>query len=302
MLRSVKDLEGYTVRATDGLIGHVKDIYFDDEAWVVRYLVVNTGDWLSSREVLISPIAVSRPNSSDRVLPAALTKEQVRNSPDISTDKPVSRQYEMEYFAYYGYYPHYWGGAGLWGTSPYPDTLLGRGEHDKSASQPHTVQADVARVAREVEQHRNDDSHLRSVNAVTRYHIEATDGGMGRVKGLLVDEETWAIRYLIVETSAWWGGHQVLIAPQWIQEMSWPDATITVDMTRQAVKDAPPYDSSLPLNRDQEMRLHQHHGRAGYWADEVRLENPEYHVITPAAQGTIAKTRDGVMRDTRQSS
>jgi hypothetical protein len=275
MLRSVKDLEGYGVLATDGLIGHVKDIYFDDEAWVVRYLIVDTGTWLSSREVLITPIALGKPNWSDKVLPVALTKEQVRNSPDISTDKPVSRQYEMEYFGYYGYYPLYWGASGLWGSSPFPNALRGGVGQDWSAATPHTVQADVARVAREVDQHRNDDSHLRSVNEVMKYHVEATDGGMGVVKGLLVDEETWAIRYLVVGTSDWWFGHQVLIAPQWIDSVSWPDRTVLVNVTQQAVKDAPAFDSSAPLSRDHEMDLYRHHGRASYWADEVKFENPQ---------------------------
>jgi hypothetical protein len=118
---------------------------------------------------------------------------------------------------------------------------------------------------------------------------------MGEVKGLLVDEETWAIRYLVVETSNWWFGQRVLIAPQWIQEMSWPDAAITVKVTRQAVKGAPPYDSSIPLTRDQEMGLHQHHGHAGYWADEAKLENPEYRVSTSASRG------DDPRHDARQA-
>jgi len=301
MLRSIKDLEGYAVQATDGTIGHVKDIYFDDEKWVVRYFIVETGSWLSSRKVLISPIAIGHPDWAERVLPVSITMEQVKNSPDIDTDKPVSRQHEMQYLGHYGY-PYYWGGASLWGGGAYPGAMLTGVGYGKSGAEYLVAQADHIRAEAEADRRQDADVHLRSCKALFRYHIEATDGGMGEVKGLLVDEETWAIRYLIVETSNWWFGNQVLIAPQWIQEMSWPDATIAVNLTRQAVKNAPPYDSSVPLNRDQEMRLHQHHGRAGYWADEVRLENPEYHVIAPAAQGTIAKTRDGVMQDKRHSS
>ena len=114
MLRSMKNLEDYAIRATDGIIGHVKDFYFDDEAWVIRYLVVDTGTWLSSRKVLISPISIGHPDWTDRVLPVSITKEQVKNSPDIDTQKPVSRQHEIQYLGYYGY-PYYWGGAGLWG-------------------------------------------------------------------------------------------------------------------------------------------------------------------------------------------
>jgi hypothetical protein len=296
MLRNVQQLDGYAIRATDGVIGHVKDFYFDDEAWVVRYLVVDTGNWLSSREVLISPIALSTPVSSERVLPAALTKDQVRNSPDIDTRKPVSRQYEMEFFGYYGYYPHYWGGSGLWGSSPYPDTLLPKIAGNKSDLQPNTVPADLARVAREVDQHRNDDPHLRSVDAVTKYHIEASDGGMGHVKGLLVDENTWAVRYLVVDTSNWWGGHQVLIAPQWIEHISWHEASIRITLTRDAVKKAPAYDPSASLGRGHEIDLYRHYDRAGYWAAEVRLENPEFQAVPSVPQVVTLHsqhTRDG---------
>ena len=123
MLRNTADLERYVIGASDGTIGHVKDFYFDDEAWVVRYLVVDTGAWLSSRSVLISPIAIGRPNWTEKLLPVSITKEQVRNSPDIDTEKPVSRFQEAQNLEYYGY-PYYWGGAGLWGGGPQPSMML----------------------------------------------------------------------------------------------------------------------------------------------------------------------------------
>ena len=124
----------------------------------------------------------------------------------------------------------------------------------------------------------NDDPHLRSCKAVVGYHIQATDGDIGHVEGLLVDEETWAVRYVIVNTSNWWLGHQVLIAPQWIQDVSWSDATVFVNLNRQAVKDAPPYDSEAQLERKQEMGIHEHYGRPGYWASEMNRDaaRPEH--------------------------
>ena len=274
MLRGLNDLEGYAIRATDGLIGHVKDYYFDDEAWVVRYLVVEAGSRLSSRKVLISPVAIGQPNWTDKVLPVSITRKQVKNSPDIDTDKPVSRQHEMEYFGYYGYYPYYWGGAGLWGGGVYPGTMLMGADYAGSGGDYIMAQAEQARVAREAGQHENDDPHLRSGNAVMKYYIEASDGSIGHVQGPLLDDETWAIRYLIVDTSNWWVGHKVLIAPQWIQHMSWSERTVSVNLTRQSVKDAPPYHSAVMLDRGGEMSLHKHYKRAGYWADEVTLENP----------------------------
>jgi len=284
MLRSLNDLEGYAIRATDGLIGHAKDFYFDDEAWVVRYLVVETGSWLSSRKVLISPIAIGQPSWTDKVLAVSITREQVKNSPDIDTDKPVSRQHEMEYFGYYGYYPYYWGGAGLWGGGIYPGTMLMDAGYAGCGADYVTAQAEQARVAREAGQHENDDPHLRSGNAVIKYHIEASDGGIGHVQGLLLDDEIWAVRYLVVDTSNWWLGHQVLIAPKWIQIVSWFERTVSVNLTRQSVKDAPAYHSAATLDRDSEISLHKHYKRTGYWASEVKLENPQFLAVKSASQ------------------
>ena len=271
MLRTMKDFEDYAIHATDGVIGHVKDFYFDDEAWVILYFVVETGGWLSSRKVLISPIAISHPDWTDKVLPVSITKEQVKNSPDIDTDKPVSRQHEMRYLGYYDY-SYYWGGVGLWGGSAYPGMMLTG--YLGSPTEPYVVDPEVQEAyARDEEaQHRDDDTHLRSCQAVMGYHIEATDGDIGHVQGLLVDEETWAIRYMIVNTSNWWFGQQVLIAPPWIKSVSWPGATVSVDLTRQAVQDAPPYDSTAQLNRTQEIAIHEHYGCPGYWATEAKCE------------------------------
>lgn len=271
MLRSTNELENYAIRATDGTIGHVKDFYFDDERWVIRYLVVDTGAWLLSRKVLISPIAIGRPNWTDKELPVAITKEQVKNSPDIDTDKPVSRQHEIRYLGYYGY-PDYWGGTGLWGGGAYPSMMMPG--YAGYLSTPYAVrpEAEEAYARAEAARHQDDDPHLRSGKAVMKYHIHATDGEIGHVQGLLVDEETWAIRYIIVDTSNWWLGHQVLIAPQWIQDVSWPDATVSVNLTRQAVKNAPPYTSAAPLDREQEVGIYKHYGRPSYWANEIKRE------------------------------
>jgi hypothetical protein len=123
MLRSVKSLEGFAIGATDGTFGKVNDIYFDDEAWVVRYLVVDTGTWLGGRDVLISPYSIGQPDWAGSVLPATISKQQIKDSPSLVTDKPVSRQYERSYLGYYGY-PYYWGGMGLWGGGYYPGTYM----------------------------------------------------------------------------------------------------------------------------------------------------------------------------------
>ncbi|MEP7244471.1 MAG: PRC-barrel domain-containing protein [Gammaproteobacteria bacterium] len=268
MLRTLTDLTDYAIRATDGDIGHVKDFYFDDETWAIRYLVVDTGGWLANRKVLISPIAIGTANWADKVLPVAITREQVRNSPDIDTDKPVSRQHEMMYLGYYGY-PYYWGGAGLWGMGPYPGMLAGAGSL-RSDAEFRAARSAEDRIHSDAAGSKDNDHHLRSCKAVTGYHIVATDGDIGHVQSLLVDEESWAIRYLVVNTSNWWLGHEVLITPRWIKDVSWSSATVTVDLSRQAIKDAPPYNSATQMDRKLETDIHEHYGRPGYWADDAK--------------------------------
>lgn len=250
MLRNVKDLRGFALLATDGVIGKVDDLYFDDEDWGIRYLVVDTGKWLSGRKVLISYLAIGQPDWMTRVLPVSLTKAQVEGSPDIDTRKPVSRQHEAEYFRYYGY-PYYWGGA-----DPASLTTEGRIEEDLKARGTHVTPT-------------RDDFHLRSSNAVIGHYIKATDGDIGHLEDLLVDEYTWVIRYLIVDTSNWWSGYHVLVAPRWIKDVSWSNATVSVGLTRQAVKDAPPYDSAAQLDRQPEQGIDEYHGRPGYWTTKA---------------------------------
>ncbi len=269
MLRTLNDYENCAIGATDGHIGHVKDLYFDDHTWVVRYLIVDTGSWLSDRQVLISPISIRQADWPAHTLAAAITKEQVENSPDIDTDQPVSRQHELQYLGYYGY-PSYWGGVGMWGAGMYPFAIV-----------PDQTELPLAAVARERaiagaqaqrEQHRDDDPHLHSCSAVVGYHIHATDGEVGHVDGFLVDDETWAIRYLVVNTSNWWVGHKVLIAPQWIEGVHWSDETVSVDLSREKVKAAPPYDPDAVLDRPREASLYTHYGRPTYWQAGSEVE------------------------------
>lgn len=266
MLRSTQDMQTFSIGATDGRIGDIRDFYFDDRAWVVRYLVVDTGSWLSSRLVLISPIALGRPSWADKTLPVALTQAQVKDSPDIDTHRPVSRQQEEELLGHYGY-PGYWGGAGLWGGGMVPYAMLPGDGGLGSVAAADTQQAAEVEI-HEAARQRDDDPHLRSCGEVIGYTLSARDGEIGQVQGFLVDEHTWALRYLVVSTSKWWLGHEVLIAPQWTQGVHWADKTVSVAMTRQAVKDAPPYDASVPLTREQEKAIYEHHGGRGYWLDE----------------------------------
>jgi len=260
MLRSLHDLENYAIRATDGDIGHVEDFFFDDQAWVIRYLVVETGSWLSSRKVLISPMAMGVPDWDQRQLPVAITREQVRNSPDIDTGQPVSRAHEMRYLGYYGY-PCYWGGSGLWGKGRYPGLML-TGNGDRTAPPDGAGPlAGVAHARQEAARHLDEDPHLRSARAVLEYRVQARDGEIGHVQGVLVDEDTWAIDYLVANTSNWWLGHLVLVAPQWIDSVRWLESTVCVNLSRHAIRSAPPYRAARPLNWIDEEELFEHYGR-----------------------------------------
>ncbi len=257
MLRSMSDMEGYRIGATDGMLGRVRDFYFDDDAWVIRYLIVDSDAGPTHRRVLISPISIGEPNWSEKILPVFLTRKQVADSPDIDTEKPVSRQQEMGYLGYYGY-GQYWGGGGLWGAGLYPDVL----QAGLYQAQAHAGKSGIVRQP-------PDEPHLRSGNEVTRYYVHASDGDIGHVGGFLVDEKSWAIRYLIVNTSNWWLGHEVLIAPKWIEHVDWAESRVMVGLTREAIKHSPTYDASVPLDREQEAGIHAHYGRDGYWPREA---------------------------------
>lgn len=259
MLRTLKDFEKCAIGAADGDIGHVKDLYFDDGAWVIRYLIVDTGSWLDSRKVLISPISIQKPDWAAHRLLAAISRVQVKDSPDIDTDKPVSRQHEVQYLGYYGY-PMYWGGVGLWGGGMLPFAMAPAGQVELPLGATARERA-FAGAEAERERHRDDDPHLRSCEAVVGYHIHASDGEIGHVEGFLIDDETWAIRYLVVNTSNWWLGHKVLIAPQWIDDVHWSDQSVTVELSRESVKAAPAYDPSAALDRQRETDLYTHYGR-----------------------------------------
>lgn len=255
MLNSVSQLAGSSLTATDGEIGHVKEVYFDDEAWVIRYLVIDTGTWLSGREVLISPYAVRPPVGSVKNIDVTLTRRQVTDSPVTDTHQPVSRRHEREFSRYYAY-PEYWGGGELWAMSALP--ML-------PAPLPTAVESESAAALRD-EGVLPEDVHLRSSATVSGYDIQATDASIGHVHDFLFDDESWAIRYLVIDTRNWWpGGKKVLIATHWIDRIDWADRTVFTPLTREQVRNGPEYDEAAAVDREYEQHLHDAYGREGYW-------------------------------------
>ncbi len=257
MLQSVNKLKGHGISAKDGEIGSVAQFFFDDDTWTVRYLVVDTGNWLPGRHVLVSPLALSGAYRAAEMINVSLTKEQIQNSPDIDTDKPVSRQHETDYFNYYGYSP-YWYGGGLWGAGAYPLGTTVRatriGYADRVDGAAGTGAATEAVRAKE-----QGDPNLRSTNEVIGYYIEATDGDIGHVEDFIIDDESWAIRYMVVDTKNWWPGKKVLVDAQRIERVSWGESKLFVHLTREKIKQAPEYDPSLIGMHEYEQKLYDHY-------------------------------------------
>src|SRR5205085_4508636 len=178
MLWDASALDGYAIEASNGRIGSVSDFLFEDTSWIVRWLVVDTGNWLSGRKVLLPLSALGKPNPSLRQFPIKLTMQQVKDSPDIDTDRPVSRQHETHIYRHYGWDP-YWGstffpmGGGM--AMPVIETRLRPGSMPSGAVEEDTQQAEG-------------DPHLRSAEAVTGFHVHAIDGEIGHAEDLLVDD------------------------------------------------------------------------------------------------------------------
>lgn len=235
LLRRFTDLRRYSLEAADGDVGRVDDVYLDDLTWTVRYLVADTGTWLSGRKVLVSPAAIRGMDTTGERVRTGLTRRQVEDSPSIDTAKPVSRQHETALQGYYGYAP-YWTGPYRWGPYAYPYPLLHAG-----VLPPHPGPAYENRVAEELaaRERQDQDPHLRSARAIIGYRIRATDGELGHVADFFIDEQDWAIRYLVVDPRSWWPGPHVLVSPDWTRGVSWNDGTVDVGVTRDAVRGAP---------------------------------------------------------------
>lgn len=247
VLYQANSLKGHKLNSKEGEIGTVKEFYFDDQFWAIRYLVADTGSWLPGRKVLISPYALVSVNEKDGQVNVNLSKKQIEDSPALDSDKPVSRQFEADYYGYYGW-PEYWGGQNMWGLYPF-------------------IVRDTEKWKESKRGEKGWDPHLRSTHDVTGYHIQATNDEVGHVEDFIIDDATWAIRYLVINTKNWWAGKKVLVSPRWIDHISWPESKVFINLSREAVKESPEY-SEETLTRDYETGLHIHYNRQGYWDDE----------------------------------
>jgi hypothetical protein len=243
MLREAEVLQRYALGAEDGEIGKIEDVYFDDRAWTVRYLVAGTGNWLSERLVLISPHAVAAVDGKHWRVATKLMRKQIGDSPVADSDKPVSRQFETVYRKYYGW-PD-WGTLYQLAAYETPSLPMGAPVEDEESSW---------------------DPHLRSISEVKGYKVDAVDGEIGHIADFLLDDEEWTIRYMVVDTRDLWPGKHVLMSPEWIERVSWEDGKVYVDLSREAIKNAPVYAPGASVSRDYEAELCRHYGREGYWS------------------------------------
>jgi hypothetical protein len=255
MIRTAASLKNFELRARDGVLGKVKDCYFDDEHWTVRYLVVETGTWLNSRKVLIATSILDAPDWEKGLLPVNLTQEQVRRSPSVDAEEAVTREDETGLQAHYGW-PAYWATTGYLGSALAGP--VGVVEAPVYPAVPATAQA--ALVSKPPVRYAPDgDPRLRRANAVQGYRLEATDGAIGHLVDFLFEDLTWELRYLVIDTTQWLPGQRVVISPDWVSAVSWSQARVYIDLSREAIKAAPAYEPDAPWDEDYARRLQRHH-------------------------------------------
>jgi len=236
MLWNASSLNGFSIEASDGTIGKVADLLFDDSNFNIRWLVVETGGWFSSKKVILPVSNLGKPNRELRVFPVNLTKQMVKDSPDLDFDAPVSRQIEARSLNYYGWEP-YMGGALFPMSNAVAASML---PHEEMQLTPQEREIHHAKD--------RGDPHLRSAVNTTGYHLHAKDGEIGHILDFLVDDQTWSIRYIAVDNNNWWPGKISLILPRSIGGINWLDKMVFLTVDRQKVKDAPEYHASITVD------------------------------------------------------
>ncbi len=245
----MKDLVGYPIDAEDGKIGKVKDFLFDDEKLAVRYMIADTGGWLSNHLVLISPRHLKEPDlgKTRNHLPVTLNREQVESCPPLELATPISRQYELRFARHYGQQP-YWSGGYLWGEHGVPAI--------NPLTPPPAEEPDPQPAPEDIEA-----THLRSFSEVKSYGISARDGDIGKVDDLIVECSSWQLRFLVVDTNNWLPGGKVLISPDWLSGFNWNGASAEVDLTKEQIKGAPRFDPTKGVNENYERELYDYYGK-----------------------------------------
>ena len=206
MLHNLKELMGSSVIAADGEMGRVRNFQFDDILWTIRYLVVDVGTWLQRRNVVLPITTIEQPDWAKRIFHVSLTKEQMRDSPDVDTEKPVSRQQEIAM-------EEYWGKMAYWVST-------------------HMEGGALIPTGRKYPVRTKEDPDLRSAWDLLDYEIWATDGEIGYLEGLIMDETSWHLGYLDVKAGDWLQSRSLLIPTRWVKSISWADLRINLHHSR----------------------------------------------------------------------
>jgi sporulation protein YlmC with PRC-barrel domain len=252
MLYQLKTLQAYQIQASDGQIGTVHDLYFEDSAWELRYLVVDTGGWLSGRKVLLDPLSLKEPNQAEQTLPVTLTQEQVRSSPDIDIERPISRQSEADLRDHYRWPPVDRLGGGLLESKRLgmrPDSIvetIQAKESDREASVSEAV--------------------MRSAREISGYGLQTSEGSGGQVKDVVLATDSWIVRYLVVDTGQLLPGKKTLLSSAWVEQVSWNKKEVRVDVAREMIEQSPTYEPDQKLDRAYEAKIHEHYKRPEYWS------------------------------------
>lgn len=265
MLRSANEILGYRLNALDRDVGTCRDLLFDDRWWTIRHLLANTGGWMIEKKVLISPMMINKPDWKTRNIFLNVSKEQIENCPSPSEDEPVSREHERKMSLHYGI-PYYWGDAGLWGPAAYPYMV-----------EP-VVPENGDGPEKEFPEQEND-NHLRSLKEVTGYDIKARDGNIGHVEDFIMDDDTWALRYVVVDTRNWLpGGKKVILPLTWAESVSWHNAEFEMSLSRDEIENSPEFDPDKPINVEYEARVYDYYGRP---LDDRIDKAAQQHIANP---------------------
>ena len=268
MLRSANELIGYKLSAPDQIVGTCKDFLFDDRWWTIRHMLADTGGWLTGKKVLVSPMSIAKQDWKTRNIYLNITKEQIEKCPAPSEDETVSRAHERRMAQYYGI-PYYWGDAGLWGPNAYPFVMAPEISEAMTYSQKE--------AAEELDE--DDENHLRSLKEVTGYYIKANDGNIGHVEEFIMDEKTWALRYVVVDTRNWLpGGRKVLLPLKWAEAVSWERTEFEMNLDKADIENGPEFDPEKPINIEYEAQIYDYYGRPF----EVSIDKAtQQHIANP---------------------
>jgi PRC-barrel domain len=245
MIEKAKSLLDYKLSSMNEEIGRIKEFCFDDRHWAIRYLVADTGPWLPERQVLISPYALEAVSRERRRIALGVTKRQIEDAPWLAPDQPVSPQFEEAYHAFHEW-PVYWCGPYTWGCSPYPDRDRKYGTQGTAVTRRRWF-------------------HVRRTSEVNGAYVQTPDGEIGHVEDFIIDDDTWAIRYLVISTQNWWPGKRVLVPPQWIRHVMWERWEIFIALSLETIRQAPEYTENLLITHEYEARLHGHYERRRSW-------------------------------------